>query len=64
MLVFIGVPCMILNFIHTRELLQGAGRVYGAVGAVIAILGAVILAGDRWSRRWSIHPSRMGPVAS
>jgi hypothetical protein len=47
MLVFIGVPCMILNFIHTRDLLQGAGRVYGAVGAVIAILGAVILAGDK-----------------
>jgi hypothetical protein len=47
MLVFIGVPCMILNFIHTRDLLRGAGRVYGGVGAVIAILGAVILAGDK-----------------
>jgi hypothetical protein len=47
MLVFIGVPCMILNFIHTRDILHGAGRVYGAVGAVIAIIGAVILAGDK-----------------
>jgi FtsH-binding integral membrane protein len=47
MLVFIGVPCMILNFIYTRDLLQGAGKVYGSVGAVIAILGSVILAGDK-----------------
>jgi hypothetical protein len=47
MLVFIGVPCMIFSFIYTRDILQGAGKAYGAVGAVVAIIGAVILAGDK-----------------
>jgi hypothetical protein len=47
LLVFIAVPCIIFSFCYAQSALQGAGKAYGAVGAVIGIIGAVVLAGDK-----------------
>jgi hypothetical protein len=47
LLVFLAVPLIILTFCYTRELLQTGGRTLGLVGAVVGILGAVVLAGDK-----------------
>jgi hypothetical protein len=47
LLVFIAVPLIIVSFAHVQYTLRGAGKVYGAIGGVIGIVGATILAGDK-----------------
>jgi hypothetical protein len=47
LLVFLAVPLIILSFVYTEKALRGPGRLLGALGAVIGIFGAVVLAGDK-----------------
>jgi len=47
LIVFLAVPLIILSFVYTEEALRGPGRFLGALGAVIGICGAVVLAGDK-----------------
>jgi hypothetical protein len=47
LLVFIAVPFIAISFSYTQTALQGAGKTYGAIGAVIGIIGAIVLAGDK-----------------
>lgn len=47
LLVFLAVPLIIFTFSYTREVLRASGRTLGLVGAVVGILGAVVLAGDK-----------------
>ena len=47
LLVFLAVPFIILSFAQVQYALRGAGRAYGAVGGIIGIVGATILAGDK-----------------
>jgi len=47
LLVFIAVPLIIASFAHVQYALKGAGKAYGAVGGIIGIVGATILAGDK-----------------
>jgi hypothetical protein len=47
LIVFAAVPFIILSAAYITTALKGVGRTYGMVGGVVAIIGAVILAGDK-----------------
>jgi hypothetical protein len=47
LIVFAAVPLIILSASHITTTLKDQGRTYGIVGGGIAIIGAVILAGDK-----------------
>lgn len=47
LIVFAAVPFVILSVSYVAMMLKAAGRMYGIVGGVLAIVGAVILAGDK-----------------
>ena len=47
LIVFAAVPFIIVSVSYVTTMLKAAGRVYGIVGGAVAIIGAVILAGDK-----------------
>ncbi len=47
LLVFVAVPLIVISFTYTQTVLRGAEKSYGAIGALIGIIGAIVLAGDK-----------------
>ena len=47
LIVFAAVPFIILSVAYVTASLKAAGRTYGIVGGAVAVIGAVILAGDK-----------------
>jgi hypothetical protein len=47
LIVFAAVPFIILSVSYVATISKAAGRAYGVVGGMVAIVGAVILAGDK-----------------